>query len=224
MRPARIVVVCAIAALALAAVAHAVERKLRVSAADLGPNARIPAMPTQEWSFAELGAQATMAVSAEAMHEALLSQPGIRAALDSKTPDAVDRLIQGILEGRGNGGVVTSEFNQGGVHATIISNVNHLKITQVQNEKEANEKASAEQGRKQKLKELADKTIEENEKHAQVRSARRAISLSRAPRSDPRPLAEEVSAARPHAPPRRSGRACASLLLRAAHTPACTIP
>jgi len=49
----------------------------------------------------------------------------------AKTPDAVDKLIQGILDGTGKGGVVTSEFNQNGVHATIISNVNELRITQL---------------------------------------------------------------------------------------------
>jgi len=49
----------------------------------------------------------------------------------AKTPDSVDKLIQGILDGTGKGGVVTTEFNQGGVHATIISNVNELKITEV---------------------------------------------------------------------------------------------
>ena len=43
----------------------------------------------------------------------------------------MDKLIQGILDGTGKGGVVTSEFNQNGVHATIISNVNELRITQL---------------------------------------------------------------------------------------------
>jgi hypothetical protein len=51
--------------------------------------------------------------------------------LAAKTPDAVDRLIQGILEGTGKGGVVTQEFNRKGVHATIISNVNELRVQQL---------------------------------------------------------------------------------------------
>jgi hypothetical protein len=54
-------------------------------------------------------------------------------ASKAKTPDAVDRLIQDILVGRGHGGVVTTDFNQGGVHATIISNVNQLKVTTMGN-------------------------------------------------------------------------------------------
>ena len=53
------------------------------------------------------------------------------ARVAAKTPDSVDRLIQGILEGTGKGGVVTNEFNRDGVHATIISNVNELRVRQI---------------------------------------------------------------------------------------------
>jgi len=93
-------------------------------AADLG---------AQTGLAAALSAMGTVAISADAAAEqqAILQEPGVRSALQAKTPDAVDKLIQGILDGTGKGGVVTSEFNQNGVHATIISNVNELRVTQL---------------------------------------------------------------------------------------------
>jgi len=54
-----------------------------------------------------------------------------RNAESARAPDAVDRLIAGILAGTGKGGVVTSEFTRGNVHATIVSNVNELKVLSV---------------------------------------------------------------------------------------------
>jgi len=97
-----------------------------------------------------LNALGTVAVSADASaeQELILQDPGVKSALAAKTPDAVDKLIQGILDGTGQGGVVTSEFNQNGVHATIISNVNELRITQIENDAEERNKAAAESERK----------------------------------------------------------------------------
>jgi len=109
---------------------------------------------------AALGALGTVAISADAdaEQELILQDPGVKAALAAKTPDAVDKLIQGILDGTGQGGVVTSEFNQNGVHATIISNVNELRITQVADESEQRGKAAAEADRKQAIVEKARST------------------------------------------------------------------
>jgi len=95
----------------------------------------------------------TVAISADAdaSVELILQEPEVKAALAAKSPDAVDKLIQGILDGTGQGGVVTSEFNQNGVHATIISNVNELRITQLDALQEESIKKTAEQRRKQAI-------------------------------------------------------------------------
>lgn len=107
---------------------------------------------------ADATALQTVGLSAEAQQEAMLQDPAVIAAVNAQTPDSVDRLIQGILEGKGKGGVVTSEFNQGGVHATIISNVNELKVTQVSTKKEESEKKMQEEARKVELREKMRKT------------------------------------------------------------------
>jgi len=100
--------------------------------------------------FSALEMMGTVAVSADAdaSQTAILNEPEVKAALAAKQPDAVDKLIQGILDGSGQGGVVTSEFNQNGVHATIISNVNELRITQLDGTDEELIKRTAEQRRK----------------------------------------------------------------------------
>lgn len=118
----------------------------------------------------------TVGLSAEAKDSvevaSLLTSPDVQAAMNSQTPDAVDRLIQGILEGKGSGGVVTTEFNQGGVHATIISNVNELKVTQVDNSKEEQKKALSEAARKKEIRDShaqADEEIKKKEaRHAKL--------------------------------------------------------
>ena len=75
----------------------------------------------------------TSFLSGQSMEEqqAILANPDVQAVVNAKAPDAVDRLIAGILAGTGKGGVVTSEFQRGNVHATIISNVNELKVLSI---------------------------------------------------------------------------------------------
>jgi len=119
-----------------------------------------------------LNALGTVAVSADASaeQELILQDPGVKSALAAKTPDAVDKLIQGILDGTGQGGVVTSEFNQNGVHATIISNVNELRITQIENDAEERNKAAAESERKNAIVLKANQAAKVSELKEQTRS------------------------------------------------------
>lgn len=150
-----------VAAAAAAAVAVAVAvgaaRGVGVGAA---PARHVPYVLQEMESTVRADASAleNVGLSADAQSEALLKAPEVAAAIDAQTPDAVDRLIQGILEGTGKGGVVTSEFNQGGVHATIISNVNELKVTTLSTKKEELEKKTQEERRKVELREKTRKT------------------------------------------------------------------
>jgi len=125
-------------------------------AAQLLRGQRSPAFLQQSFQVQqEIASLQTVAISAEAKatteEQAILNNPGVQSALNSKTPDAVDRLIQDILVGKGSGGVVTTEFNKPGVHVTIISNVNQLRVTAMDNSKEENHKAVSEQKRKQEI-------------------------------------------------------------------------
>jgi hypothetical protein len=136
---------------------------------------------------AALSALGTIAVSADAdaEQELILQDPGVQAALAAKTPDAVDKLIQGILDGTGQGGVVTSEFNQNGVHATIISNVNELRITQIENDAEERNKAAAESDRKNAIVGKANQAASASSQGSAIASASSAGRAS--PGSKPKP-------------------------------------
>jgi hypothetical protein len=122
----------------------------------------------RERSLTSLQALETVGLSAEDKNTAdvsmLLQSPEVQSAMNAETPDAVDRLIQGILEGKGSGGVVTTEFNQGGVHATIISNVNELRVTQVDHSAEERKRAMSEHHRKKLLAKTAAMTQEQDQK------------------------------------------------------------
>jgi len=136
-------------------------------------------------------------VSAEAKDslevQAILNSPDVQAAMNAQTPDAVDRLIQGILEGKGSGGVVTTEFNQGGVHATIISNVNELRVTQVDNSKEERKKAADEDASKKQLRAAKKQAHEENKKQNILQKKRMQVENSEASENSERSEQSEAS-------------------------------